>query len=160
MPRSPLNFIIEKDLNTHWSVVQDAIKHSTNQQAYQFDKGCQVPNLKVGDEVLINLHSLKLINKKGLSRKLKQRKTGPFEVIKFIGPTAYKLRLPDAYKGHNMFNLQHLSKYYQSNDTEHPKIADLQDALASSKEYEVKKIVGEQKQKGSYTIEYDGKCNR
>ena len=79
---------------------------------------------------------------------------GPFEVIKVIGLTAYKLRLPDTYKGHNVFNLQHLSKYYRSNDTGRPKITELQNALASSEEYEVKKIVGEQKRKGKLHVYY------
>ena len=147
-PRSPLNFIIGKgliasegtpnlqwriqDLHAHQSMVQDAIKHSTDWQAYQFDKGCNTPNLIVGDEVLINPHSLKLINKKGFSHKLMQWKTGPFEVIEVIKPTAYKLQLPNSYKGHNVFNLQHLTKYHQSNDVECPKLMNMQDALAHS----------------------------
>ena len=61
------------------------------------------------------------------------------------GPTAYKLRLPDTYKGHNVFNLQHLSKYYRNEDIECPRLANPQDTQISSKEYEVEKIVGEQK---------------
>jgi hypothetical protein len=86
-------------------MARDAIKHSADRQAYQFDKGCKAPNLELGDEVLINPHTLELINKKGFSCKLMQCKIGPFEIIEIIGPTAYKLRLPDTYKGHNVFNL-------------------------------------------------------
>jgi hypothetical protein len=41
-----------------------------------------------------------------------QRKIGPFEIIKVISLTAYKLRLPDSYKGHNVFNLQHLTNTF------------------------------------------------
>jgi hypothetical protein len=77
-----------------------------------------------------------------------QRKTGPFEIIEVIGPTAYKLRLPDIFKGHNVFNLQHLTKYCRSDDATRPKLTNHRDTLTSSEEYEVEKLVGERKQKG------------
>jgi hypothetical protein len=117
-----------------------------------------VPSLEIGDKVLINPHTLELINEKGFSRKLMQRKIGPFEIIEVIGPTAYRLRLPDTYKGHNMFNLQHLTKYYRSNDNEHPKLANPRDTQFSSEEYEVEKIIGEQKRKGKvyYQVRWKG----
>ena len=47
-----------------------------------------------------------------------------------------------------MFNLQHLTKYLQNKEADHPKLANLQDALPSTEEYEVEKIVGERKIKG------------
>ena len=72
-----------------------------------------------------------------------QQKTGPFEVIQVIGPTVYKLRLPDSYKGHNVFNLQHLTKYHRSHNATHPTLTNSRDALASSEQYEVEKLVGE-----------------
>jgi hypothetical protein len=165
-PRSPLDFLVKKgltvsegspdlqrrvrELNAHRSTAQDAIKHSTDRQAYQFDKGHRAPNLEVGDEVLINPHSLELIRDKGCSRKLMQQKTGPFEIIQVIGPTAYKLRLPDSYKGHNVFNLRHLTKYHRSNDATPPTLTNPRDTctLATSEEYKVEKLVGERKLKG------------
>ena len=138
-PKSPLDFLLEKgltasegipdlqsrirDLEAHREAARDAIKHSADRQAYQFDKGRKAPELEIGDEVLINPHSLELINEKGSSRKLMQRKIGPFEIIEIISPTAYKLRLPDSYKGHNVFNLQHLTKYHRSKETDRPKLA-------------------------------------
>jgi hypothetical protein len=100
-PRSPLDFLVENgltasegilnlqswvwELDAHRNAARDAIKHSADQQAYQFDKGCKAPNLEIGDEVLINPHTLKLINKKGFSCKLMQHKIGPFEIIEIIG---------------------------------------------------------------------------
>jgi hypothetical protein len=87
-PRSPLDFLAEdglttsegipdlqkrvRELNAHRNTARDAIKHSADRQAYQFDKGCRAPDLKLGDEVLINPHTVKLINEKGFSRKLMQ----------------------------------------------------------------------------------------
>ena len=87
-----------------------------------------------------------------------QRKVTPFEIIEVVGPTAYKLRLPDTYKGHNVFNLQHLSKYYRNRDTKCPRLANPRDTQISSEEYEVEKIVGEQRRNGKplYRVRWKG----
>ena len=87
-PRSPLDYLVQKglevseglpdvrkrirELKAHREAAQDVIKHNADRQAYQFDKGQRAPKLNIGDEVLINPHSLKLINEKGASRKLMQ----------------------------------------------------------------------------------------
>ena len=87
-PKSPLDFLLEKGLTAsegltelrtrvrkleaHREAARDAIKHSADKQAYQFDKGRRAPKLKIGDEVLINPHSIELINEKGSSHKLMQ----------------------------------------------------------------------------------------
>ena len=102
----------------------------------------------MGDEVLINPHSLELVNKAGQSRKLMQRKIGPFKIMEVISPTAYRLRLPDTYKGHNVLNLQHLMKYHRSPDELRPRLANPRDALPSSEEYKVERIVGEKRKNG------------
>jgi hypothetical protein len=173
-PKSPLDFLAEKgltvsegipdlqirirDLEAHREAARDAIKHSADRQAYQFDKGHKAPEFEVGDEVLINPHSLELVNEKGFSHKLMQRKIGPFEIIEVISPTAYKLRLPNSYKGHNVFNLQHLTKYLRSNELGRPKLMNPRDTLPSSEEYKVEKIVGEQRRKGKlyYCVRWKG----
>ena len=173
-PRSPLDYLAEqglqvskdspdlhqriRELEAHREAARDAIKHSADRQAFQFDKGRRALKLEVGDEVLINPHSLELITEKGASRKLMQRKIGPFEVIDIISPTVYKLRLPDSYKGHNVFNLQHLSKYHRSLEEGRPRLTNPQDALPSTEEYEVDKIVSERKKKGKweYLVRWKG----
>jgi hypothetical protein len=87
-----------------------------------------------------------------------QRKTGPFKIIQVVGPTAFKLRLPDSYKGHNVFNLRHLTKYHRSHNATCPTLTNPRDALASSEEYEVEKLVGERKLKGKvyYLVRWKG----
>ena len=82
-----------------------------DKQAYYYDRGRCQPNLKEGDEVLINPHSLELVDVKGKSRKLVQRKIGPFEIMEVLSPTTYRLRLPDTYPMHLVVNIQHLTKY-------------------------------------------------
>jgi hypothetical protein len=173
-PKSPLDFLLERGLTAseglpelrtrirkleaHREAARDAIKRSADKQAYQFDKGRRAPTLDIGDEVLINPHSLELINEKGASRKLMQRKIGPFEVIDIISPTAYKLRLPDSYKGHNVFNLQHLTKYYRSEEANRPTLVNSRETMPYSEEYEVEKIVGERKNNGKlyYRVRWKG----
>ena len=59
-----------------------------DRQAYQFDKGRKALNLAIGDEVLINPHSLELIDESGQSCKLMHRKIGPFEITEVISPMA------------------------------------------------------------------------
>ena len=56
---------------------RNALKCSLNKQAYYYDRGRRQPNLKEGNEVLINPHSLELVDVKGKSCKLVQRKIGP-----------------------------------------------------------------------------------
>ena len=152
-PHSPLDFLATSgleiakgqpdllrrvnELSSHRDAARDAIKRSADQQAYQFDKGCKAPNLAIGDEVLIDPHSLELINESGRSRKLMQRKIGPFEITEVISLMAYRLWLPDSYKGHNVLNLQHLTKYHRSPDESCLRLANPRDALLSSEEYEV-----------------------
>jgi hypothetical protein len=137
-----------RDLQAHRDSAKDAIQRSLDKQAYYYDKGCCLPNLKVGDEVLLNPRSLKLMDVKGKSCKLVQQKIGPFEITEVLSPTTYRLRLPDTYPMHNVVNVQHLTKYWQNADKTRLYLSNPRDELRSSEEFEVKQIVGEQKRKG------------
>ena len=67
-------------------------------------------------------------------------------------------RLPDTYKGYNILNIQHLTKYHRSPDESRPRLANPRDALPSSEEYEVERIVGEKQKNGKlyYQIRWKG----
>jgi hypothetical protein len=147
-----------QELEAHRDSARDAIKRSADKQAYQYDKGCRPPNLEVGDEVLINPHSLELVDIKKGSRKLIQQKIGPFKITEVISPTVFQLRLPDSYPMHNVVNLQHLTRYQRSPDKDRPSLANLRDSLQEYEEYEVEKIVGEQRRKGKvlYCVRWKG----
>jgi len=173
-PRSPLDFLKEQgltvskgqpnlrvrlmELAAHRDAARDAIKRSTDRQAFQYDKRRKAPLLETGDEVLINPHALELIEAKGKGRKLIQRKIGPFEITEVISPTAYRLRLPDSYPMHNVVNIQHLTKYHRSRDKSRPIMSNPRDLLKSTEEYEVEKIVGEKRSKGKnyYKVRWKG----
>jgi hypothetical protein len=173
-PRTPLDFLADKgldalaeypdararlkDLHAHRQAARDAIQKSLDKQAYFHDQGRQPARLQVGDEVLLNPHTLELVDVKGPSRKLIQRRIGPFEITEVVSPTAFRLRLPDSYPMHNVVNIQHLTKYHSNQDVTRPRLANPRDHLLSTKEYEVEKIVGERKRKGKsqYRVKWKG----
>ncbi len=146
------------ELASHREAARDAIKRSLDKQAYYYDRGRRQPNLKEGDEVLINPHSLELVDVKGKSRKLVQRKIGPFEVMEVLSPTTYRLRLPDTYPMHPVVNIQHLTKYHRSPDKSRSILENPRDKLKESEEYEVEKIVAERRRgnKLFYLVRWKG----
>ena len=130
------------ELALHREAAHNALKRSLDKQAYYYDRGRHQPE---GDEALINLHSLELVDVKGKSRKLVQRKIGPFEIMEVLSPTTYRLRLPDTYPMHPVVNIQHLTKYHCSPDNTRNILENPRDQLRSSKEYEVETIVAERR---------------
>ncbi|GJP34010.1 hypothetical protein CLOM_g18492, partial [Closterium sp. NIES-68] len=63
---------------------------------------------EVGDKVLLSTKNIRL--KIPGARKLFPRWIGPFEVITRVGAVAYKLKLPDTLRIHNVFHVSLLSK--------------------------------------------------
>ncbi|KAI4294377.1 hypothetical protein K525DRAFT_180988, partial [Schizophyllum commune Loenen D] len=87
---------------------RDAIAKAQEEQAKQYNKGRRaVPELRTGDKVLVNPHTLKWIESKGKGRKLKQRWIGPFEVVQRLNPNTYRLRMDDRYTAVPIFNIAH-----------------------------------------------------
>ena len=140
------------DLASHHEAARDAIQQGLDKQAYYYNQGRRQPNLKQGDEVLINPHMLELVDVKGKSHKLIQQKIGPFEVMEVLSSTTYWLRLPDKYPMHPVVNIQHLTKYYRSLDDSRIILANPRDKLKSSEEFEVEKIIAEQRQLIQFTL--------
>ena len=60
--------------------------------------------------MLINPHTLELVDVTGTAKKLVQKTIGPFEVVEKINPMVYRLRLPDMYPMHPVVNITHLRK--------------------------------------------------
>lgn len=158
-PRTPLDILLEKDvrelllqpevdarlkaMDEHRQFAEIAMRRAADSQAYQYDKGRRAVMFAVGDEVLINPHSLELVDVQGTGKKLMQRRIGPFEVTEVLGPLSYRLRLPDSYPMYNVVNVHHLTKYKRSGDPSRPKLANPRDGIRSSEEWEVDRIVGE-----------------
>lgn len=104
-----------KAINLRREQAQDALVITQEQQAKAFNKyRCPVEEILPGDQVLVNPHTLKIVEVEGTGRKLVQRMIGPFEVMERINPNMYRLRLPDSYPMHPVTNIEHLRKYRPS----------------------------------------------
>jgi len=72
-------------------------------------------SFEIGDQVMINVHSLKLpdvTQDKGV--KVTRRFEGPFEVIDKLSDITYRLRIPHEYDIHPVLSIAHLEKYLPS----------------------------------------------
>jgi hypothetical protein len=132
-------------LEFHRQAARDAVVLAQERQARAYNKGRRpVESIEEGDFVLVNPHSLELVDVKGTGRKLIQRTIGPFEVMEKINPVVYRLRLPDTYPMHLVFNLEHLRKYHVSRKElgERTVLPETRDYMAASEEYVVEAIIG------------------
>ncbi|KAL1685139.1 hypothetical protein GGG16DRAFT_27245, partial [Schizophyllum commune] len=87
-------------------LARDAMARAQDDQARQFNRHRRkLTELKEGDLVLVNPHTLRLVDAQGRGVKLVQRVIGPFEVLQKVSPVAYRLRLPDNYPMHPVLNM-------------------------------------------------------
>jgi hypothetical protein len=132
-------------LNYHRQAARDALVLAQERQARAYNKGRRaVEKIQEGDLVLVNPHSLELVEATGTGRKLIQRTMGPFEVTEKINPLVYRLRLPDTYPMHPVFNLEHLRLYRPSDEKWglRSTLPETRDYLKATEEYVVEAILG------------------
>ena len=90
-----------KALESHRKAARDAVVLAQERQARAYNKGRHpVESIEEGDFVLLNPHSLELVDVQGTGRKLIQRTIGPFKVLEKVNPVVYRIRLPDTYPMH------------------------------------------------------------
>ncbi|KAJ3524273.1 hypothetical protein NMY22_g11070 [Coprinellus aureogranulatus] len=93
---------------------------------------------KKGDKVWLEARNLKLPYK---SKKLAPRRQGPFEIEEEIGLRAYRLKLPEGWKIHNVFHISLLSPF-KTTDTHGPSFPEPPpDEIEGEEEYEVEGII-------------------
>ena len=67
---------------------------------------------QVGDKVFLKVSPSKGITHFGVKGKLKPHFIGPYEILKEVGPVAYRLALPPSLVNvHNVFHVSQLRKY-------------------------------------------------
>jgi hypothetical protein len=130
------------ELEVHCSLARDSLARAQARQAKAYDsQGCE-EEFEEGDKVLVNPHSLELVEVQGTGRKLVQQRIGLFQITEKINPIVYHINIPPKYKMHPIINIQHLAKYHRDElSDERTKLPELRE-LAKEEEYEVEKIVG------------------
>jgi len=89
-------------LQRSWEQVTKAMEEAQRSMKKQFDKKRRNPQgLKAGDHVWLENKNIHLNRP---SKKLDNKRYGPFRISKDIGSGAFELELPEEWMIHNVFN--------------------------------------------------------
>ena len=125
--------------------VRDTLALAQSRQAKHYNQGHHSEEFEEGDEVLVNPHSLELVDVKGAGHKLVQRQIGPFGISEKINNSVYRIELPPEYQMHPIINQEHLTKYrHRSPGDKSQQLPKLR-PIAREEVYEVECIVGHKK---------------
>jgi hypothetical protein len=98
---------------------------------------------QVGDLVLVQADYLPSTRP---SRKLDDKWRGPFTVLGKKGNAAYEVKLPDSWKGHNVFNESRIKKFVEATFPGKPRQNQRPDPILTNEgreEYEIEEILDE-----------------
>jgi hypothetical protein len=91
-----------------------------------------------GNKVWLDSCNLK-INVK--SKKLAPKRYGPFEIVKQVSPVAYKIKLPTSMKIHDVFHIDLLIPYTETEAYGEMHPHPLPELIDGEEEYEVEEIL-------------------
>jgi hypothetical protein len=120
-------------------------------------KQVMMSQYRPGEQVWLEATHLKVCHQK---TKLKPKQYGPFKIIKEISPMVYQLRLPMAWRIHDVFHASLLSPYrkttvHSPNFSQPPP-----ELIDREEEYQVERIMGHrtmgQEKKLQYLIKWEG----
>ena len=152
-PCTPIDILRESDETTIETVNQFTLRmqrafsraqfylhKAQERQKVQADKRRREQVFHVGDQVLLSTNNLQW--KQVLAHKLQKKFVGPFFVTRCIGPVAYELELPEAWKIHPVFHTSLLRPFKVTAWTQDQKSAvedlELEEADRS---YEIEKLL-------------------
>ncbi|GJU70130.1 hypothetical protein Tco_1256389 [Tanacetum coccineum] len=92
-------------------LIKEKLKAARDRQKSYADNRRKPLEFEVGDRVMLKVSPWKGVIRFGKKGKLALRYVGPFEILKRIGPIAYRLRLPKELSGvHDTFHVSNLKK--------------------------------------------------
>jgi transposase InsO family protein len=129
-------------------------QHAVEQQKKHYDHKHIPKSFKIGDQVMLQAKNIRQLRP---SKKLADRYLGPFEIMEVVGShrQAYKLKLPPAYRIHNVFHISLLEPWHsREGAVEPPPSIEIDGDL----EYEVESIQAHRNsQKGrEYLVRWKG----
>nr|GEU50249.1 putative reverse transcriptase domain-containing protein [Tanacetum cinerariifolium] len=97
------------------------LKTEKSRQKSYADKGRKPLEFKVGDRVLLKVSPWKGVVRFGKKGKLTPRYMGLFEIVEYVGPVAYRLKLPQELSYiHDTFHVSNLKKCLAESDVQVP----------------------------------------
>jgi hypothetical protein len=115
-------------------------KAATNMKKFADRKRGPTPSFQIGDKVMLDASNYPSIRP---SRKLSERRYGPFQIIEKVSDLNYRLKLPSTWKIHPVFHVDQLRKYHE--DPEKPNFTEpAPDLVEGREEYEVEKVLDAQ----------------
>ena len=144
LPRIETPIASVEDFVKHIQSVQEMTKSSLEKAAedmkkfYDKHRG-KTPEFEIGQKVLLDNANLSIDRP---SRKLAERRSGPFKVLAKIGTHAYRLELPSSWKSiHPVFHVSKLNPYHEDPEQpNHPQPPP--DIVEGEPEWEVEAILG------------------
>ncbi|GKA48034.1 hypothetical protein Tco_0740992, partial [Tanacetum coccineum] len=85
--------------------IKERLKAARDRQKSYADNRQKPLEVSVGDKVLLKVSPRKGVVRFGKRSKLSPRYVGPFEIVKRVGPVAYRLRLPQALKSRSAMEI-------------------------------------------------------
>lgn len=127
-----------------WEDAKAALERAARDMKTQYDRHRR-PSHKynVGDLVWLESTNLK---PKVASKKLADRRYGPFKIVSKVAPASYGLELPETWKIHNVFNETYLTPYvepfagHQRRPAPPPP-----EVIDDNEEYEIEEIIDSKK---------------
>jgi hypothetical protein len=104
-----VDYTIDPDIDFPLARVDaaDALDFATMNMKFYYDRRHTPMFLAPGDWALLRLHhGYNILS--ATNRKLDQQYAGPFEVLERIGRLAYRLKIPDHWKIHDVFSIAQL----------------------------------------------------
>jgi hypothetical protein len=126
-------------------IAQKSLQKAADQMKKFADrKRGPTPEFEIGDKVLLDASNFPSIRP---SRKLGERRYGPFKIIEKLSDLNYRLELPPNWKIHPVFHVDKIRKYHE--DPNNPNYSEPPpDLIDDHEEYEVEKILDAQYRKG------------
>ncbi|QRW26690.1 Retrotransposable element Tf2 protein [Rhizoctonia solani] len=143
--------LVANTLAQEWQEAESALRMTKERMARP--KGI-IPEYSVGKKVWLDGKNVVLRTN---SNKLDPKQLGPFKVTEKVSSHAYRLRLPDTLKIHNVFYVGLLSKVHKSPSQPFPERPP-PETIEGEEEYKVKQIIDSKRQWGKwfYLIKWKG----